>query len=236
MQKVENLIELYKFREALFEVIDLARKGNRYLQEREPWKKASAGSKGGAGKGAGGKGAADDTAKAGDKGLVAAADEPVISEENQQLIDNCLHICLQLTANLAIFINPFLPFTARKILHLLKVVDKILDWENAGKLKLLSVGYSLRAPELLFRKIEDEEVKLQVDKLQAARERHLAEEKKEVGEGPEGTSDKGAAAPGKGAKEQKGQGAKALPGAAMAGGHPGKEAGTENPGQTRYRL
>jgi methionyl-tRNA synthetase len=88
--------------------------------------------------------------------------------DNQQLIDNCLHLCLQVTANLAILINPFLPFTARKMLHLMKVVEKMLDWENAGKLKLLSVGYSLRAPELLFRKIEDAEVKEQIAKLQAA--------------------------------------------------------------------
>jgi len=89
--------------------------------------------------------------------------------ENQQLIDNCLHICLQITANLAILINPFLPFTAKKMLHMMKVVEKMLDWENAGKLNLLSVGYSLRAPELLFRKIEDEEVKAQVDKLRASK-------------------------------------------------------------------
>ncbi|HVW62297.1 MAG TPA: methionine--tRNA ligase [Puia sp.] len=89
--------------------------------------------------------------------------------ENQQLIDNCLHICLQVTANLAILINPFLPFTAKKMLHMMKVVEKMLDWENAGKLNLLSVGYNLRAPELLFRKIEDEEVKAQVDKLLAAK-------------------------------------------------------------------
>jgi methionyl-tRNA synthetase len=87
---------------------------------------------------------------------------------NQQLIDNCLHICLQVTANLAILINPFLPFTAKKLLHMMKVVDKMLDWENAGRPNLLSVGYSLRAPELLFRKIEDEEVNNQVEKLRAA--------------------------------------------------------------------
>jgi methionyl-tRNA synthetase len=88
--------------------------------------------------------------------------------ENQQLIDNCLHICLQLTANLAILLNPFLPYTAKKMLHMMKVVEKMLDWENAGKVDLLKVGYSLRAPELLFRKIEDEEVKAQIEKLQAA--------------------------------------------------------------------
>jgi methionyl-tRNA synthetase len=87
--------------------------------------------------------------------------------DNQKVIDNCLHICLQLTANLAILINPFLPATAKKMLHKMKVVDKLLEWENAGKTKLLSVGYSLRAPELLFRKIENEEIEAQVAKLKA---------------------------------------------------------------------
>ena len=94
---------------------------------------------------------------------------------NQELIDNCLHICLQVTANLAILINPFLPSTARKMLHMMKVVEKMLDWENAGKVNLLSVGYSLRAPELLFRKIEDDEVKAQVEKLIEKRRRVQAE-------------------------------------------------------------
>jgi len=136
-RKVENGLDQFKFRDALYEVIDLSRKGNKYLQEKEPWKKSS-----------------------GDK-------EQGTSEENQKLIDNCLHLCLQLTANLAVLINPFLPNTAKKLLHLMKVVDKILDWENAGKLKLLSVGYSLRAPELLFRKIEDAEVDLQIQKLKS---------------------------------------------------------------------
>jgi len=44
----------------------------------------------------------------------------------------------------------------------MKVVDKLLEWENAGKFNLLSVGYSLRAPELLFRKIEDSEIEAQI--------------------------------------------------------------------------
>ena len=132
---IEKLIEEYKFREALFVVIDLARKGNKYMQEKEPWKKVSV-----------------------DKTQAA-------SEDSQKLIDNCLHICLQLTANLAIFINPFLPSTAKKLCHLMKVVDKMLDWKNGGRLKLLSVGYALRSPELLFRKIEDDEIKLQIEKL-----------------------------------------------------------------------
>ena len=48
---------------------------------------------------------------------------------------------------------------------MMKVVEKMLDWENAGKTNLLSVGYSLREPQLLFRKIEDAEIRLQVEKL-----------------------------------------------------------------------
>jgi methionyl-tRNA synthetase len=62
-------------------------------------------------------------------------------------------------------INPFLPVTSRKMLHMMKVVDRMLDWEHAGKIDLLKTGYSLRAPELLFRKIEDEEIQKQMDKL-----------------------------------------------------------------------
>jgi len=139
---VEEALEQFKFRDALFEIIDLARKGNKYLQEKEPWKKASSQS---------------DSSQ--------SASKPVTG--NQQLIDNCLHLCLQLTANLAILINPFLPNTARKMLHMLKVVEKMLDWENAGKLKLLSIGYSLREPQLLFRKIEDSEITVQVEKLKS---------------------------------------------------------------------
>src|SRR5436190_9023717 len=141
--KVEDALEQFKFRDALFEVIDLARKGNKYLQEKEPWKKV-AGSP-----------------------LPVTGNNRQPATNDQELIDNCLHLCLQLTANLAILINPFLPFTSKKMLHMMKVVDKILDWENAGKVKLLSVGYSLRPPEILFRKIEDKEISLQVDKLKS---------------------------------------------------------------------
>ena len=59
----------------------------------------------------------------------------------------------------------------------MKVVDKMLDWENAGKTKLLSVGYSLRAPELLFRKIEDAEVAHQVEKLKKGLQKSMENNK-----------------------------------------------------------
>jgi methionyl-tRNA synthetase len=142
---VETNIEQYKFRDALFEIIDLARKGNKYLQEKEPW---------------------------------IVAKRLTENPKAQELIDNCLHICLQLAANLAVLINPFLPTTAKKMLYMMKVVDKILDWENAGKTNLLSVGYSLREPQLLFRKIEDAEIILQVEKLNANKVMTDAEKQK----------------------------------------------------------
>lgn len=132
--EVQSAIEYYHFKDALFQIIDLSRKGNQYMQKKEPW-------------------------------IVAKqlAENPAA----QKQIDNSLHICLQLCANLAVLINPFLPNTAKKMLYMMKVVDKMLDWENAGKLKLLSVGYSLREPQLLFRKIEDTEIAEQIEKLKS---------------------------------------------------------------------
>jgi methionyl-tRNA synthetase len=133
-EKVTVLLEQYKFREAQFEVINLARLGNQYMQKKEPW---------------------------------ILAKHIDTDPAAQAKIDNCMHACLQLCANLAILINPFLPFTAQKMCHLMKVVDRMLEWENAGKFDLLKVGYTLRAPELLFRKIEDEEIEAELAQLQA---------------------------------------------------------------------
>jgi methionyl-tRNA synthetase len=132
-KKIEAALEQYRFREALFEVMMLSDKGNKYMQKKEPW-------------------------------IVA---KKLPDEKAQAIIDNCIHVCLQLCANLAIFAHPFLPNTSKKMLNMMKVVDKMLEWENAGKTKLLSVGYSLRAPELLFRKIEPAEIEAQVAKLKA---------------------------------------------------------------------
>ncbi len=152
---VQSALEYYHFKDALFQVIDLSRKGNQYMQKKEPWIKAKALTTGGEG--------------------AAAA---------QKEIDNCLHICLQLCANLAVLINPFLPNTAKKMLHMMKVVDKMLDWKNAGSIKLLSVGYSLREPELLFRKIEDEEIIFQMEKLKSGLVKESGVKSQKSGEEP----------------------------------------------------
>lgn len=152
-ERVEALLEGYKFREALFEVINLARTGNQYMQKKEPWILAK---------------------QVDENGQVLPA--------AQAVIDNTMHICLQICANLAILVNPFLPFTAKKICYLLKVVDKMLEWQNAGQLHLLRVGYTLRPPELLFRKIEDTEVAYQIEKLHKALENSKQEQAAPVAE------------------------------------------------------
>lgn len=131
--QVETSLNNFHFRDALTAMMEVARDGNKYMQDSAPW---------------------------------MLSKTPEMQRENQKKIDNCIHVCLQLTANLAILMNPFLPFTARKVCHMLKVVDRMLDWENAGSMKLVKPGYSLRAPELLFSKVEDAQVAAQVQKLQ----------------------------------------------------------------------
>ncbi len=163
--KIEKNIEEFKFRDALFEVIDLSRKGNKYMQEKEPWIVAK------------------QLSPPPPKELQAKNPPLEGRGASQKSIDNCLHLCLQLTANLAILINPFLPTTANKMLGMMKVVDKMLSWENAGKIKLLSAGYSLREPQLLFRKIEDEEIMAQVEKLKAGLVKTQTPKMEEVKEG-----------------------------------------------------
>lgn len=130
--RVESSLEEFHFRDALAAVMDLAREGNKYMQDAAPW---------------------------------LLSKTPEMQQAHQREIDNCIHVCLQLTANLAILVNPFLPFTAGKICHMLKVVERMLEWENAGSMKLVKPGYSLRAPELLFPKVEDAQVEAQVRKL-----------------------------------------------------------------------
>ncbi|MEJ0105629.1 MAG: hypothetical protein WDO19_25050 [Bacteroidota bacterium] len=90
--KVETLLEPYKFREALYEVIDLSRKGNQYMQKKEPWIVAKT------------------TSSNSSEGGVQTPND----WQHKKTLLIPMHLCLQLTANLAILINPFLPNTAKK--------------------------------------------------------------------------------------------------------------------------
>jgi methionyl-tRNA synthetase len=122
--KISASIENYRFREALSEVMNVARLGNKYLAETEPWK---------------------------------------VIKTDEDRVRTILNISLQIVANLEILIEPFLPFTADKLMKMLNYGGHL--WEDAGKTNLLIRGHQLNEPVLLFEKIEDAEVQAQIDKL-----------------------------------------------------------------------
>ena len=83
-----------------------------------------------------------------------------------------INISLQLTANLAIAFEPFLPFSSKKLYAMLNVEP--LGWENLGSTDLLPAGHQLAKPELLFEKIEDEAIKAQTDRLERIKKENEA--------------------------------------------------------------
>ena len=124
--KVEVLIENFKFREAQKEAMNLARIGNKYIADEEPWK---------------------------------------VIKTDPERVKTVIYISLQLTANLAIAFEPFLPFSSAKLREMIAMDE--LNWEDLGKTDLLPAGKQLGKPCLLFSKIEDEAIKFQTDKLEA---------------------------------------------------------------------
>jgi methionyl-tRNA synthetase len=132
-ENVESSLELYRFREALREAMNLARLGNKYLADSEPWKLASG---------------------------------------NPERVKTIMNISLQITANLTIVLEPFLPFsmeTLRKWINL-----TIKSWEDAGRDDLLPAGNRIAEPGLLFEKIEDSEIEKQINKLAASKKSNEA--------------------------------------------------------------
>ena len=131
--KVEALLEQFKFRDAQFEAMNLARIGNRYITECEPWK---------------------------------------VWKTDPKRCETILNICLQLTANLAIAFEPFLPFSSKKLREMLNISN--FEWEQLGSTDLLEAGHQLGEPALLFEKIEDEVIQKQLDKLEATKKANEA--------------------------------------------------------------
>jgi len=123
-RKVETLLETFHFRDAQKEVMNIARIGNKYLAEMEPWK---------------------------------------LAKTDMKAVSNILNVSLQITANLAIAFEPFLPFTSNKLRNWLGLSE--CNWEDIGSYKLVVEDYQLGTPELLFEKIEDETIEAQVQKL-----------------------------------------------------------------------
>lgn len=125
-RKAELLIEQFKFREAQKEVLNLARVGNRYIADEEPWK---------------------------------------VIKIDEARVKTILYVSLQITASLAILFEPFLPFSGARLRNLLNLGTA--EWDSLDKGELLLAGTQLQRPELLFCKVEDEEIRFQTDKLGA---------------------------------------------------------------------
>ena len=121
---IEENLEVFRFRDALKEAMNLARAGNKYLTETEPWK---------------------------------------MIKENPARVETILNVCMQVTANLSILLEPFLPFTCAKLKKAMSLTG--LKWADGGKKELIKAGQLVEQAPLLFRKIEDAEINAQVQKL-----------------------------------------------------------------------
>ena len=135
-QRISKLVYAYKLREAQAEAMNLARLGNKYLADQEPWK------------------------------LIKT--DPV-------RVETIMNIALQITANLSIVLQPFLPGTASKLSDFLNF--STTDWNEAGHSSLIKAGHSTNTPTILFPKIEDEMVEQEVAKLLATKEQNNQESK-----------------------------------------------------------
>ncbi len=97
-----------------------------------------------------------------------------VVKTDPERVKTILNIALQITANTAIAIEPFMPFSAEKMLKML-AVDKF-GWEQLGSMELLAAGHTIGEAQLLFEKIEDDVIQTQLDKLEASRKAKLAAE------------------------------------------------------------
>lgn len=123
--KIEQLLDNFHFRDALREAMNLARTGNKYLADTEPWK---------------------------------------LAKTDMSRVATILNVALQLSANLNIAFEPFLPFSSAKLRQMLQF-DSVL-WADFGKTELLPAGHALGKTELLFEQIDDAAIEQQINKLQ----------------------------------------------------------------------
>lgn len=129
-ESLENNLDNFRFREALKDAMNLARIGNKYLADTEPWK---------------------------------------LSKTDMERVATIMNIALQITANLAIAFEPFMPFMSGRLRKMLNM-PYFSEWRQLGNMNLLADGRKLEKPELLFEKIEDDVVEAQIAKLQRTKE------------------------------------------------------------------
>ena len=138
---ISSSIERYRFREALGELMNVARLGNKYLADEEPWK------------------------------MIKVDEERTKTQ---------MYVALQIAAALRVLCEPFLPFTVAKLNRILNVTSSAVEmnWNSVSETSnLIPAGHQIGDAELLFAKIEDEEIQKQIDKLEATKITNSAENK-----------------------------------------------------------
>ena len=125
-------IEHFRFREALKDAMNLARIGNKYLADTEPWK---------------------------------------LAKTDMARVQTIMNLALQITANLAIAFEPFLPFSAAKLRGMIGMEGT--DWSRLGDIDILPVGRQLEQPVLLFEKIEDSVIDAQIQRLERIKQENI---------------------------------------------------------------
>jgi len=119
-------LDNYKFRQAINQLIDLSRMGNKYLADEEPWKLYKSG--------------------------------------ELERVQNIMFVSLQICGMLAILSEPFLPNASKKIREIINLKETKWTTLNIDQ-PILNSSNKINKPELIFRKIEDEEIQNQIDKL-----------------------------------------------------------------------
>ena len=125
-------IEEFHFREALKDAMNLARIGNKYLADTEPWK---------------------------------------LAKTDMERVATIMNVALQITANLAIAFEPFLPFSAEKLRKMLNLAAA--DWSKLGSIDILAAGSHIEKPELLFEKMDDSVIDAQIQKLERIKQENI---------------------------------------------------------------
>jgi methionyl-tRNA synthetase len=138
--KIAASIEQYRFREALSELMNLARAGNKYLADNEPW---------------------------------------IVIKTDEKRVQTVMSVALQISANLAVLMQPFLPFTSQKLSSMLNL-SLDLTWNDASRTNLLLSGHQINTAGLLFEKVEDETVAAQVQKLEDSKKANELNSQSEI--------------------------------------------------------
>ena len=136
---ISSSIERYRFREAQGELMNVARLGNKYLADEEPWK---------------------------------------MVKTNPERVQTQMYVALQIAAALQILCEPFLPFTANTLGKMLRQTPQDNGWQTVSQTsELLKSGHQIGEAAILFAQIEDTEIQIQIDKLEATKVANKEENK-----------------------------------------------------------